>query len=74
MPAAINNKGQIVGVAVAKSGKGRAVLWENGRVIDLGGNPTGGTFAQAINERGQIVGSADINGHLHAVLWTLKRG
>lgn len=69
-PTAINNKGQIVGFAIAANGKRRAVLWENGRIIALGGNPGGNTFAQAINERGQIVGAAVIDGNPHAVLWT----
>jgi uncharacterized membrane protein len=30
--------------------------------------------ANAINERGQIVGWASSKKHAHAVLWTLKRG
>jgi probable HAF family extracellular repeat protein len=72
-PTAINNRGQIVGFAIAANGRRRAVLWENRRVSDLGGNTTGNTFAQAINERGQIVGGAIIDGNPHAVLWT-KRG
>jgi probable HAF family extracellular repeat protein len=73
-PTAINNRGQIVGTSQAKNGQQRGVLWQNGRITDLGGNPTGTTFAQAINDHGQIVGAAIINGHPHAILWTLKPG
>lgn len=69
-PTAINNQGQIVGFAIAANGDRRAVLWESGRIISLGGNPGGSTFAQAINDRGQIVGAALIDGNPHAVLWT----
>ena len=48
----INNRGQVVGAGAADFSP-HALLWENGRVIDLGG-----TFSQAfaINNRGQIVG------------------
>lgn len=67
---AINERGQIVG------SDGHAVLWENGRVRDLGtlGGPQ--SEAVAINNRGQIVGSADTrtkdsDGYpiSHAALW-----
>lgn len=71
---AINNRGWIVGW-----GEYRAFLWRNGRVTTLGtlshvpaGNRSG---AEAINDRGQIVGGSTINRRVgvyflqHAFLW-----
>jgi probable HAF family extracellular repeat protein len=72
-PTAINDRGQVVGFAIAANGARRAFLWQNGRMTDLGGNANGSTFAMGINERDQIVGAAIIDGNPHAVLWT-KRG
>jgi probable HAF family extracellular repeat protein len=72
-PTAINDKGQIVGFAIAANGRRRAVLWESGRIVELPGNTGGNTFAQAINDQGQIVGAAVIDGSPHAVVWT-RRG
>ena len=51
---AINERGQVIGWSDTASGL-RAVVWEKGKMRDLGGR---GTYATAINERGQIVGSA----------------
>jgi probable HAF family extracellular repeat protein len=59
----MNNRGQIVGTRWPEypSAKApRALLWENGKVTDLGPG-----VARDINEQGQIVGF----GHLHAILW-----
>jgi probable HAF family extracellular repeat protein len=52
----------------------RAVLWEKGKPTLLPNLPGGaGGTAFGINERGQIVGSAETKGdETHAVLWTLK--
>lgn len=69
--AAINNRGQIVGLSRTVDGKWSAVLWENGTIRDLG-TLAGGTGANAndINNAGQIVGQSD-NANLQgrATLW-----
>lgn len=74
--AAINERGQIVGWRGNKPsgsdavGVQHAVLWQNGRITDLG--TLGGTSSEAtaINERGQIAGwSQTKTGDLHAFLW-----
>ena len=58
----INNRGQIVGGIVNRQRLPRAVLFEDGRIVDLGslpgadGSPDQETGAVAINERGQILG------------------
>jgi uncharacterized membrane protein len=49
-----------------------AVLWENGKAIDLGslGGVTGG-IALGMNDRDDVVGSSDLTGDTatHAFLW-----
>ena len=57
----INNKGQIVGCSSTVDDYGHAFLWENGAMTDLNpqlGNPSG-SFAQGINDAGQIFGRKD---------------
>ena len=72
----INDRGQAVGYSGTvpldeeEGFDHRAVLWENGRITDLG--TLGGEYsrAAAINNRGQIVGqSATAADEVHAVLW-----
>ena len=74
----INNRGQAVGKSsMGSSGTGgHAFLWQRGKMIGLGtlGGPSSG--AAAINDRGQIVGSADTTAKdeygdpiQHAFLW-----
>jgi probable HAF family extracellular repeat protein len=80
---AINDGGQVVGisgvcdVAVGAFSASHAVLWENGRTIDLG--TLGGTAwntPMAINNRGEVVGFANLPGpdqaapNFHAFIWT----
>jgi probable HAF family extracellular repeat protein len=66
----INNRGQIVGYSDQADGARHAVLWHDGRWIDL--HPylpaAGRSSAVDINDRGQIVGEADG----HAVMWTVR--
>jgi probable HAF family extracellular repeat protein len=69
-PLAINDRGQVIGTVDTKakyvipgfwslSGIPQAFLWQNGRVTKLGALGGPGSWAVAINERGQVVGSAD---------------
>ncbi len=86
---AINDNGQIVGIsgicdqAVGRHSAKHAVLWENGKVIDLG---TFGKFPApwwntptAINQHGDVAGFAGdptyVDGDvLHAFIWTKDNG
>jgi probable HAF family extracellular repeat protein len=68
---AINNRGQIVGIAENAASRVHAFLWENGTMIDLGTLP-GDVLSRArgINNRGQIVGeSISAGGFRRAFLW-----
>jgi probable HAF family extracellular repeat protein len=53
----VNSRGQAVGRMRQDSGYSRAVLWQDGKLINLAGLPGGAAHeAVAINDRGQIVG------------------
>ena len=81
----INNKGQAVGMSAQGFDGGgsaafscpcRAVLWQDGAVIDLNSFVPAGSgwelfTGEAINEKGQIAGQAIRNGNLSAYLLTL---
>jgi probable HAF family extracellular repeat protein len=84
----INDRGQVIGIsgrcgtAVGDLSAIHAVLWENGKVTDLG-NIGGHAWntPMAINNRGQIAGFADVKGddhgnnpNFHAFLWTKEHG
>ncbi len=65
---AINDRGQVVGASSSAHGD-RAVLWQNGQIIEL---PTlgGDSMALDINNHGQIVGWSRPRGaSAHAVMW-----
>jgi probable HAF family extracellular repeat protein len=73
----INDVGQIVGVsytAPSPGGFNHAFLWENGVMQDLG-HLGGPSYAEAINNLGQIVGTSRIDiipsnpENTHAVMW-----
>jgi probable HAF family extracellular repeat protein len=84
---AINDRGQVVGIsgtcdqAVGRFTAAHAVLWENGKVTDIG-NLGGRTWntPTAINQRGDVVGFASQPGddpdnpQLRAFLWTRRDG
>jgi probable HAF family extracellular repeat protein len=75
---AINNVGKVVGYSSTKSGTSRAVLWDNNSIKDLNNliPPNSGwklTYANDINDSGQIVGEGIINGRTRAFLLTPVR-
>jgi probable HAF family extracellular repeat protein len=85
---AINDRDQVVGIsgacdtAVGGISARRAVMWDHGRVIDIGG--LGGSAwntAMALNNDGVVVGFADLTGdqngaapNFHAFVWTRDEG
>jgi probable HAF family extracellular repeat protein len=84
---AINDRGQVVGIsgicdrAVGRFSAIHAVLWQDGRPIDLGS--LGGVAwntPMAINERGDVVGFSNVSAAsggafaVHAFLWTARNG
>jgi probable HAF family extracellular repeat protein len=77
---AINNRGQIVGQSGDQSGPFRAVLWQDGGLIDLNTLIRTGSgwqllSADGINDRGQIVGyGISPNGSVHGFLLTPAYG
>src|SRR5262249_12204264 len=72
----LNQAGQVVGYATTADGFNHAFLWDNGTMIDLG--TLGGTYsyAQGINDLGQVVGYAAVPGDVssHAFLVTPHEG
>lgn len=71
----INNAGQIVGFSYTPDSEQRAVLWEDGNLIDLNGLISGDAgwklaSAAKINNRGQIVGTGYRDGQQQGFLLT----
>ncbi|MEP7225582.1 MAG: hypothetical protein ABI783_11580 [Actinomycetota bacterium] len=57
----INERGQIIGTSSsASNSQQHAVMWENGKMIDLRGSRGVYTSVMAINERGEIIGSRSV--------------
>ena len=73
-PAAVNDPGDVVGHAGSPSIDSHAILWRDGRAIDLGIWPGGHySVANDINDAGQIVGTGTVAGDNldHALMWTV---
>jgi probable HAF family extracellular repeat protein len=73
-PTAVNDSGDVAGYAGSPNIDAHAVLWRNGRAIDLGIWPGGHySVATGINNLGQIVGTGTVagDGLDHALLWTV---
>ena len=69
-PEDINNRGQVVGTAFSNSRDVLPFLWEDGTIRELPGLGGIQGRASAINEFGQVAGSADTRDFTsHAVLW-----
>ena len=70
----INDRGDVVGDAIAADGHTHPVLWHHGEIIDLG-LPAGMTdgFAFGVNDAGEVSGSVltspDDDGELFAFVW-----
>jgi probable HAF family extracellular repeat protein len=69
----VNNRDEVVGFSGVAGGAVHAFLWRRGIMTDLGVLPGGdNSYARAINDRGDIVGSSAVapdNGALHAFRW-----
>ena len=65
--AAVNDRGQVVGSSLTRSGEEHAFLWQDGVMTDLGTlrGKNYGTYAFAINDLGQVLGYSND----HAFLW-----
>jgi len=66
----INNRGQITGVAQTARGIWHAFRWENGVMTDLAASDrTVGSWAAAINERGDVVGGRTGEAGTRGMVW-----
>lgn len=71
---AINDSGQVAGVAMTADGGRRAFLWSAGSTTMLDTPAGGESWAFGLNLRGQVVGAASLSdGAFHAVLWDAGR-
>jgi probable HAF family extracellular repeat protein len=70
-PAAINNRGQVVG-STGGDTTGHAFLWQKGMMTDLGTLGSDSSIALGINNRGQAVGGSGTPGGIqtHAFLYS----
>lgn len=68
----INDRGDVVGITGEQVGSawvGRAVLWRDGQVLDLGDFGGGSIRALTLDERGQVLVAADQPDGRHAYVW-----
>lgn len=72
---AINNRGQVTGIAYLANGSAHAFLREvSGKMKDLGAlEKFGATWGFAINDAGVVVGQAQVNGAVHAFVYNGKK-
>jgi probable HAF family extracellular repeat protein len=69
----INAGGDVVGSS-ERGGRQRAVLWRRGRIIELGHLGSGSSYATAINDRGQIIGTSyTVSGEPRGFIWERGR-
>jgi probable HAF family extracellular repeat protein len=61
---AINDRGQVVGASQTPDGSFHGFLWDEGRMIDLGG-----LDARGINDRGEVVGTMLVGTTAHGYRW-----
>jgi len=75
IPTAINNRGQVVGYTQVNQGKDRAFIWDavNG-FRDLGILGNGTSWANAINDMGEVVGDASSTNGSDAFIWDKDNG
>ena len=66
-----NNRGQVTGWGMTKSGDYHAFLLCDGRIVDLGTLPQATmSRGNAINDAGQVTGLSEVpNHHVHAILY-----
>ena len=69
VPHAVNDLGQIVGMAFLAPTNAVACLWDNGEIINLDTLSDGNSAAWGINQIGQVVGSFNLNSQRRAFLW-----
>ena len=68
----INDAGEVVGIGAFPNAPSDAYLWREGVATDLGHLSDCGSFANAINSHGQVVGgtfSCQTSNHARAFLW-----
>jgi probable HAF family extracellular repeat protein len=65
---AINNQNLVVGYSMINASVAHAVLWRNGRILDIGAG-TADSCALSVNDHGLIVGESGPYRRKHAVLW-----
>jgi probable HAF family extracellular repeat protein len=77
-PVAINDSGQVAGNQTVNDphvSYSRAVFWTRaGGMIDLGGDAGYGSWASAMNNKGEVVGTGHFHGSEQAFAWTRTGG